>query len=159
MTKSFVADGFTVPQAKSSVTWEDADTLLVATDYGEGSMTASGYPRIVKRWKRGTPLAEATTVFEGRQSDVSASAWVVRTPGYQRVLFVRSIDFYHRETLMLQGDRLVPLDVPGDATPDFMRDALLLSLRSDFTVGGHTFPAGSLIVADAAAWLRGERKA
>ncbi|MGN6689604.1 MAG: prolyl oligopeptidase family serine peptidase, partial [Sphingopyxis sp.] len=47
-TKSFVDGGFALPLAKSSVTWENADTLLVATDYGEGSMTASGYPRIVK---------------------------------------------------------------------------------------------------------------
>ena len=64
-TKSFVNGGFTLPQAKSSVTWENADTLLVATDYGAGSMTASGYPRIVTLCKRGTSLTAAETVAEG----------------------------------------------------------------------------------------------
>src|SRR3546814_10482145 len=72
-TRSFVTGGFTLPQAKSSVTWEDADTLLVATDYGEGSMTASGYPRIVKRWRSGTPLSAAETLAEGEPEDVGRS--------------------------------------------------------------------------------------
>src|SRR5205823_4882098 len=127
--------------------------------FGPGTLTDSGYPRVVKRRKRGTPLADAVTVFEGRRSDVSASVWMVRTPGHERVLFVRSTDFYHRETLLQQGDTLLPLDVPSDATPHFMRDSLLLSLRSDLKLGEHAFPGGSLIVADANAWLKGERHA
>jgi prolyl oligopeptidase len=157
--RRFVTDGFVLPEAKSDVEWADENTLYVGTDFGAGSMTDSGYPRVIKRWKRGTPLAEAATVFEAQKSDVAAAAWLVRTPGYERLLFVRSTDFYHRKTFIRQGDKLVPLDVPDDSTPHFMRDALLLSLRSDYKVGDRTFPAGSLIVADAAAWLRGERRA
>jgi prolyl oligopeptidase PreP (S9A serine peptidase family) len=33
--------------------------MIRGTDFGPGSMTDSGYPRIIKRWKRGTPLAAA----------------------------------------------------------------------------------------------------
>src|SRR5205085_309053 len=55
IAKSFVTDGFTLPEAKSSVDWIDENTVYVSTDFGPGSMTDSGYPRIVKRWKRGTP--------------------------------------------------------------------------------------------------------
>ena len=65
-TKSFVKDGYTLPEAKSQVSWRDADSVFVGTDFGPGSLTESGYPRIVKEWKRGTPLAEAAVVFEGR---------------------------------------------------------------------------------------------
>ena len=157
--KRFVPQGFTLPEAKSDVDWIDDDAIYVATDFGPGSMTDSGYPRIVKRWQRGTPLAEAKTVFEGEKSDVAASVWVVRTPGYERTLFVRALDFYHRRTLLQQGDRLVPFDVPSDATPHFLRDTLLLRLRSELKLGDRTFPAGSLVAADANAWLRGERRA
>jgi prolyl oligopeptidase len=157
--RRFVAQGFALPEAKSDVEWIDEDTLYVATDFGPGSMTDSGYPRVVKRWKRGTPLAEALTVFEGESRDVSAGVWMVRTPGHERTLFVRSLDFYNRSVSLLQGDRLVPLDVPSDATAHFMRDTLLLSLRSDLALGDRTFPAGSLLAADANAWLRGERRA
>jgi len=35
-------------------------------------MTASGYPRIVKLWKRGEPLTDARTIYEGKHSDVGA---------------------------------------------------------------------------------------
>ncbi len=53
---------------KSDVAWLNRDTLLVGTDFGPGSMTDSGYPRIVKEWKRGTPISEAKTLFEGKKA-------------------------------------------------------------------------------------------
>jgi prolyl oligopeptidase len=156
--RRFVADGFSLPEAKSDVEWIDTDTVYVATDFGPDSMTDSGYPRIVKRWSRGTPLDTAQTVFEGQPQDVSAGVWVDRTPGYERTVFVRSLDFYHRQTLLLQGDALVPLDVPGDAMVHFMRDSMLLWLRSDLIAQDQVFPAGSLLVADAARYVAGERR-
>lgn len=157
-SKSFVKDGFVLPEAKSSVDWIDENTVFVATDVGPGSMTDSGYPRVIQRWKRGTPLAAATTVFEGQRQDVSASVSHDRTPGYERTLFTRSLDFYRSEHFLQQGDKLVRLDVPADASPAFMRDTLLLTLRSDWKVGDIVFPAGSLLFADAAGYLKGERK-
>ncbi len=71
VAKAFVEDGFSVPEAKRQVGWKDENTLWIGTDFGEGSLTTSGYPRIAKEWKRGTPLDEATTVFEGSVDDVS----------------------------------------------------------------------------------------
>ena len=73
-TKAFVPDGFYLPEAKSDVSWRDRDTLYVGTDFGPGSLTTSGYPRIIKEWKRGTPLSQARQVFEGKPEDVSVSA-------------------------------------------------------------------------------------
>src|SRR5262249_22126789 len=73
-SKSFVKDGFTLPEAKSDVGWIDADHVFVGTDFGPGSLTKSGYPRIVKVWKRGTPLADAKLVFEGQPDDVAVQA-------------------------------------------------------------------------------------
>ncbi len=79
--KAFVKDGFFLPEAKSSVGWLDADTLYVGTDFGPGSMTTSGYPRIAKVWKRGTPLAAAETVYEGKAEDVAVGAFRDHTQG------------------------------------------------------------------------------
>src|SRR5262249_43532214 len=70
--KQFVEAGFSLPEAKSNVAWRDEDTLWVGTDFGPGSLTTSGYPRIVKLWKRGKPLSSATTVFEGKPEDVAS---------------------------------------------------------------------------------------
>src|SRR6185437_13057334 len=71
--KSFLKDGFTLTEAKSSITYLDEDTVLFGTDFGAGSMTTSGYPRLVKLWKRGTPMTEARTVHEGKDSDVASA--------------------------------------------------------------------------------------
>ena len=66
-SKEFVKDGFYLPESKGSVSWKNIDTVYVQTDFGEGSLTDSGYPRITKIWKRGTPLSAAKTIFEGEK--------------------------------------------------------------------------------------------
>jgi prolyl oligopeptidase len=156
--RRFVAGGFFLPEAKSSIEWIDADGVYVGSDFGPGSLTDSGYPRVLKRWRRGQPLAQAETVFEGQKQDVSAYASVDRTPGFERTVVGRLLDFYNSELLLLQGDRLLPVDKPRDATLNFWRERVLIELRSDWTVAGRTWPRGSLLVADAAAYLRGARE-
>jgi prolyl oligopeptidase len=162
--KAFVDDGFTLPEAKSDVNWIDADAVYVGTDFGPGSMSAAGYPRIVKRWQRGTPLASAATVFEGRPEDVWASVSVDRTPGFERTVFIRALDFYRQERFLWQGGRLVPLAIPSDARYAFMNstgqrgDTLLIELRSDLEAAGRRYAAGALLATDAKAFLAGERR-
>ncbi|MFT3665214.1 MAG: prolyl oligopeptidase family serine peptidase [Piscinibacter sp.] len=164
VAKRFVEGGFTLPEAKSQVEWLDADTLIVGTDFGPGSMTDAGYPRILKRWKRGTPLAEAATIFEGRREDTWVGAGVDRTPGFERTLVVRALDFYRQESFLLEGDKLLRLDVPDDARISFMHsagtpgDTLLMELRSDYRAGERSFVKGTLLAADFAAFRRGERR-
>ena len=160
-TKRFVpaaAGGFELPEAKSSIDWENADTVLVATDFGPGAMTDSGYPRVIKRWKRGTPLAAAATVYEADKADVGAFAVVDRTPGHQRTVIGRHVDFYRSKQWLLDRGRLVPLEVPDDADTAFWRSHLLIQLKSDWTTGGRTWARGSLLVTDAKAFLAGERR-
>ena len=156
VTKQFVDDGFALPEAKSSISWIDANTVYVSTDFGPGSMTQSGYPRVIKRWQRGTPLVEAITVFEGEPQDVSVGVSVDKTPGFERTSFTRSLDFYNHKRFLLQAESLVPLDIPSDASPSFMRETFFLRLRSDLTVGDQTFGSGSLLHTNAQAFLRGE---
>ena len=156
-TKQFVPDGFMLPEAKSSVSWEDENTVLVCTDFGEGSMTESGYPRIAKRWRRGEPLENAETVFEVETTDVRVVADVSRTPGYERTWVGRVIDFYNNNYYQLRDGELVLVDVPTDARPATHRDWLTISLRSDWQVGDATYPAGSLLVTNFEDFLAGDR--
>ncbi|MBI5255631.1 MAG: S9 family peptidase [Burkholderiales bacterium] len=163
VAKRFVDDGFKLPEAKSDVDWQDADTLYVGTDFGPGSLTDSGYPRIIKRWKRGQPLASAVTMYEAQAKDVAAFVSVDRSPGFERTVFGRAIDFYTTEASLLvagknAGDKLVAIDKPRDSQLSFWRDKLLLQLRSDWTLGDRTWPSGALLVADATAYLAGERR-
>ncbi len=156
-TRNFVKDGFALPEAKSHVEWKDADTVWVCTDFGPDSLTHSGYARIVKEWKRGTPLAEARTVFEGHASDVIVYTEVDRTPGFERAVVVRLIDFFHSESYLVRGDTLLRLDKPTDSTLFWCREWAFLLLRSDYIVGTRTFRAGALLAVPFDAWLRGER--
>ena len=151
--KCFVEDGFTLPEAKTRVCWEDANTLLVGTDTGPGSLTDSGYPRLIKRWQRGRPLAEARTVFEAQPQDVSASVWTDRRPGRQRIVVARATDFYNARQFILDGETLRPIAIPDDAEISFWGEFALLTLRSDWAPAGQTWPAGALLVGDAEAVL------
>ena len=80
VARSFVEGGFSLPEAKAEVSWAGPDEILVGTDFGLGSMTDSGYPRIVKRWRRGQALDEAATVFEGEVLDNVRARVEVATP-------------------------------------------------------------------------------
>jgi prolyl oligopeptidase len=159
--KQFVADGFALAEAKSDVDWRDRDTIYVSTDFGTGSMTDSGYPRIVKRWRRGTPLAQAVTVFEGQRTDVGSSAWVEHDErdGAVRITegIRRSIAFYNGETFVLRDGAPVRLDVPNDAAAQIVGAWLVVRLRSAWNVGGGSYPAGALIVTNALDFSSGKR--
>ncbi|RZT18107.1 prolyl oligopeptidase [Mycobacterium sp. BK558] len=158
-TRSFVDDGFELAEAKSQTTWLDEDTLLVGTDFGEGSLTESGYPRLVKRWKRGQPLDEAKTIFEGDPADVLVAASVDRTPGFERTLISRALDFFNEEVYELRGDELIRIDTPTDASISIHRTWLLIELRTDwhynYGAASTTYPAGSLLAADYTEFLCG----
>jgi prolyl oligopeptidase len=153
-TREFVSaelGGFELPEAKTQITWADPDTVLVGTDFGEGSLTDSGYARLVKRWQRGQDLADAPTVYAGERTDVIVVASVDRTPGFERTLISRAVDFFNDEIYELRGAELIPIDAPTDATVSVHRDWLLIELRTDWK----GYAAGSLLAADYREFLDG----
>jgi prolyl oligopeptidase len=156
--RAFLKDGFSLPEAKSQVGWVDENTIFVGTNFGEGSLTTSGYPRVVKLWKRGTPLAQAETVFEGKPEDVAVVGIHDATRGFERDFVQRSPTFFSDELYLRRDGKLVKIDKPASASANVHRDLLLLELRDDWAVGGQTYPAGALLAADFEAFVKGERK-
>ncbi len=157
-TKTFVKDGFVVPEAKSDVGWRDENSLWLGTDFGEGSLTKSGYPRFAKMWKRGTPIESATTVFEGTVDDVSASAYSIHTPEGRYDMVNETPEFFRGTNYIIRDDKLVKLDIPEDADlRGVFKKQLLLSLRSDWTVGGKTYPQDALLAIGVDDFLGGGR--
>jgi prolyl oligopeptidase len=149
--------GFVRPLSKGWLTWVDDDTVYVGHDFGPGSMTTSGYPRTVRRWRRGTPLPDAPVVFEGDEADVAVSVSVGTLPGHRHQLFQRALDFYRSRSWILRDDALVLLDVPEDASVALRERWLLLRLRSPWSVGGEQHAAGTLLAADLERYLGGAR--
>jgi prolyl oligopeptidase len=158
VAKSFVTAGFFVPEAKSGVAWKDENTLWVGTNWGDGSLTASGYPRIVKEWTRGTKLAEARPIFETSASDMGAWPSSIDTPEGRYTMVGRRESFFSGDTYLGAGARLIRLDLPSDSDlKTIFRDHVLFSLRSDWKVGEKTYLAGSLLAIDVDELLRGAK--
>jgi prolyl oligopeptidase len=147
----FVEDGFFLPEGKQSAVWLDPDTLIVGRDWGPGTMTASGYPFILKRWRRGAPLAAAEEIFRGTPDDVSVGAGVLRDPDgtVRGVLVNRQISFFDSERVLFAGSDLfrtaLPLPVPRRSTfRGFVAGQLVFSLEEKWG----SQPEGALVSLD-----------
>jgi prolyl oligopeptidase len=158
VSKTFVAGGFALPESKGSAVWIDRDTLLVSSDFGPGSLTSSGYPRMVKEWRRGTPLAKAPVLYVAGADDLGVESYKDFTPGHQHQLIERQISFYTSELFLRQGDGLIRIDKPDDAKAYTVRDQLIIELRSDWTTGGVTYRQGALLASNLRRFLAGERR-
>jgi len=155
--KTFVKDGFVLPEAKSNIAWRDRDAIFVGTDFGPGTMTTSGYPNVVKEWKRGTPLAAARVVYEGKLDDVGTTGYRDLTPGFERDLVLRNMTFYTNELYLLRDGKAIKIDKPDDADATTFREWLLIRLRTDWTAGEKTWPAGALLATRLDDFLTGGR--
>jgi prolyl oligopeptidase len=154
-TLNFVEGGFFLPSAKSRVSWIDENTVYVGTDFGEGSLTESGYPRIVKIWKRGTPLSETKTLYEAERTSVAANARRIRTSKGDIDILSDGLTFWRSLQYQILDGKLERLDLPETADIDGGYEGrLVISLKEEWTRDDVTYPNGSVLVADPAA-LRG----
>ena len=155
--REFIANGFVLPEAKSSVNWADADTLYVTSPLGDGHATTSGYARTVRRWRRGTPFADAETIFEGLATDVSVYAFVDHESGFERAFVGRKFSFFDAEVFQVGTDGLRRIDVPTDALWVAHREWLTARLRSPWKPKDRGFSADSLIAIRFDAFMTGDR--
>ena len=114
--RAFIPNGFTFPESKGGVTWLDENTVLVARDFGPGTLTKSGYPFVTKLLRRGQKLEDAREVYRGTPDDVSAGVSVIRDADgrVQALLASRGLNFYEREYFLVRDDwSRVKLPVPA----------------------------------------------
>lgn len=147
ISKTWIVDGFNLPEAKSNVGWKDENTVYVGTDFGAGSLTLSGYPRIVKLWTRGTALSQATTVYEGQEADVSVSGYTVFRPETNLHFINRSPSFFESELYWFEDPaKLVKSPFPLDVEYKGVFDQFLLVwLRKDWSIKGKTYESGTVL--------------
>ncbi|WP_247119187.1 prolyl oligopeptidase family serine peptidase [Kordiimonas marina] len=158
VTKQFVKDGFVTPESKQWVSWIDRDTLMIATDFGKeadgsSSMNESGYPRQVRIWKRGTPLSDAKLILNADMKTVFNFPMASHRPDGTYTGVIQGPDFFTQIIYLLkdktddtQEPELKQLDLPRDIDfKGFFGGRMIIQMRKDWTVGGKTAPAGSLI--------------
>ena len=157
-TKAFVKDGYALPEAKSQVSWRGprqrvcrdrfrpglADQVgLSANRQGMETRHAAGRGRgcirgPARRHERRSLFATS------RRASNATSSCADRRSGPARPSCGATASS-------------VKIDKPDDARASFAREWLLVQLRSDWTVGGKTYPAGALLATHLDAFLEGER--
>ena len=156
---SFVAGGFALPEGKQSAVWVDTDALIVGRDWGPGTLTASGYPFILKRVRRGTPLEAAETLFSGTADDVSVGASVLRAVGgrVDGILISRQVNFFEAERYLLLESGPMRLALPlRSSIRGYVAGQLIVSLEEEWRVpSGAVHPAGALLSLSLAALQAG----
>jgi prolyl oligopeptidase len=152
-TKSFVANGFALDEAKSSLDWIDEDTLLVGTDLGAGSLTDSGYPRALRVWKRGTKVAEAALFHEGETKDVAVNPRVDHDGGKTHVFAARSVSFFETEYYYSAGASGSKTKLPLPLNTDLygtLDGRAIFFLRETWRYRDVDYPQGAVIAYDLA---------
>lgn len=156
VTREFTEGGFSISESKGSAAWIDQDHILVATNYGPGTMTSSGYPSIAKIWKRGDDPAAAVMVHQTDTANMGVFVSSSYRNGKQNIFLNDRIGFYEGSTWILTTDGMKKLDIPKDANSSgIFRDEMMLHLQSDWEVNGETFSTGTLVSFNIPSFLSG----
>ena len=153
----FVEGGFVVPESKNSATWVDHDTLMVAMAEGEGTVTKSGYARIVKEWKRGTPWSAANKIAEVTEDDIGISPVAVMDGDVRRIGISRNVGFYEARLSMRAPDgNWVDLPIPETANFNAVISGQAIATLVE-PLG--SFQPGSVVAFDIQQMLAGQKPA
>ncbi len=157
-TKTFIEDGFYLPESKGGASYLDENTLIVSTDFGEGTMTTSGYPSQVKVWKRGTPLKEAQLIYKGESTDIGTWGGVLRDDTKEYTLISRYLTTFSVITSIWKDTKIIPLEIPEDCeTKAILNNQLVIQLKSDWTVDSKTYKIGTLLSLNFTELLKGNK--
>ena len=144
-SKKFVSDGFNHKKSKDGASWIDENTLLIYRDFGKGTLTTSGFAKTVRKWKRGTNIKNAETIFEIDSTNMKASAYVYNDGEVVHTILINdnisTIEYYY-----LTNAKKIKFSFPRDANMyGIFKNEMLLFLKSDWNIGNELFSSGSLI--------------
>ena len=155
-TRSFVANGFSLPRGKQNVAWMGPDTLLVSREWNAGELTASGYPYIVKRLVRGQALRDAVEIYRGSKTDVSVSpATLADGTGHRVTVISRRVSFFEAEHYLVRAGDVARMGMPLKANvSDMVNGQVIVRLSETWNDGTRSIGAGGLASFDAGAATR-----
>jgi len=154
--KRFSKNGIFIPLAKTRVSWKDENTLYLGTDFGKGSMTESGYPRIIKEWNIKTPLSEAKTLYSGQAKSMAVSAYQLSSEATAIDIITEATSFWESKKYQLIDGKIKELLIPSSASiAGVYQGRVVLSLKKDWLFKGQKYQQGEVLLADISL-LRGE---
>lgn len=148
-TKSFVRDGVFIPLGKTSVSWKNKKTLFVATDFGNDSMSSSGYPRIIKEWKINTPLNQAKIIYKADSNSMTASVYRIKGKKNNLDIIRETTSFWTSDNYQYKDGEVIPLNIPDTANIiGLYQNKLILSLKKDWQMNNQDFIQGEVVMTD-----------
>ena len=158
--KQFIENGFFIDESKGSARYIDKNTLIVSTNYGEGTMTDSGYPLQVKLWKRGTSINDAQLIYQGESSDAFMSAGYVLRDGKNKYTMIsRYVTTFSSNQMVWMNEKIIKLDIPNDARINgILKNQLVIQLKSDWIIDKRRFKTGTLISLNFTELINGNKK-
>lgn len=145
-SKQFISDGFNVGEAKTDITWIDDDHVYISSDFGDGTLTTSGYARFVKRWERGTRLEDAEVVFEASAEDVGASSVVFHNQDDVHEFIVHFIDIFSFRLFYVTDTALIQLPLPSELDFNVFSDQMIICPSVDWITMNDTIKKGSVVI-------------
>ena len=142
VNKVFVEDGFNTVESKQYSSWINENQIMIATDFGEGTMNESGYPKQVKLWTRGENLYEIAPIFDGDYTKIFSFPFSSIRPDGNYFGIVEGPTFFTKVLYLLKDEELVKLDLPlkMDVSGTF-KGSLIVSLDEDW----RGYSSGSLV--------------
>jgi len=143
--RQFITLGFNVGEAKSDFQWIDEDHIYISSDFGEGTLTTSGYARIIKLWERGIKLEDAEIVFEASVDDMAVAPIVIHDPNTTYEFVIHFFDFYRKVLYFIDDTSLIKLPLPDDFNFDMLNDHVIVNPFVDWKIADKTIEKGSVI--------------
>ena len=159
-TNTWFEGGFEILiPSKSGVSYRSRNELLVSDALNSENRTNSGYPRVIKLWKRGTSLEDAPLIFEGKKTDVIVSQYIDSHSTFNHEIrsvketFYDDRRYYRKPTDLNRASdeedtKFEEMPIPYDCTLSFFADCVRITISKDWTPEGHdkTFKAGTVLV-------------
>lgn len=146
-TKSFLTDGFSLELSKGNATWNSDNELLVMRVFGEDSVTSCGYPRTLRKWKRGDDVKSAVIIYEIPIEESFLYTQTFHFEKNSRVIVYRKRDFYSGELFLLQQDELQKISLPEKIdTYGANNQQLFFHLQEDWVTDSFSYKSGEVLV-------------
>ena len=143
--KEFVEGGFSLPISKGSASWMSDNELFLERDFGPETLTKSGYPRTIRKLKRGQKLEDAEVIFTTSKEDTLLYVNTHHEHGKINSYVHKRMDFYSGEIHRFDGHGFKKLDMPVKFDiSNHNLDYLYIGLRQDWK----NFKSGDFIAYD-----------
>ena len=157
--KQFIENGFQMDEAKGWANYVDENTVVISTDFGNETMTTSGYPRQTKLWKRGTALKDAQLINEIQPSDVGAFNGVFHDENKSYVSINRVMTSFTSQKFIWIDNKIIALDLQDDCNiSGILKNQLIVQLKSDWKVAAQNYKSGSVLSLNFTELLKGKKE-